>query len=389
MIRRIIGQIHLWAGLILCIPFVVLGLTGSILVFQDGLNRIFGPSADRGTAGGAARPASDIIAAARAAAPAGFVPIAYTAPAAPGALASVRLTPPGRSGPGTEVVRIRVDPVSLTTITESQNSLLRQIFYLHSTLLMKNREGRQLVGWLGVIMLVMGVSGMVNWWPRPSQLRSAFSVSKEARGFRLYRELHGAAGIWGLAVFLTVSFAGVDLAFPEAVRSAVDRVLSARDLRARAAAIRAEPIIGAEPIGVDNAIVLAKTAAPDAELAMVFLPTRSDQPFRGGLLRVDQERGAPMISAFVDPWARRVIEVLDPRQFSIGERILAWQHALHAGEALGWAWKILVFLSGLLPALFVFTGASMWWIRGIRRQSPVAAEDLIFDQIDTARRAAE
>jgi hypothetical protein len=52
-------------------------------------------------------------------------------------------------------------------------------------------------------------------------------------------------------------------------------------------------------------------------------------------------------------------------------------------------WKILVFLSGFLPALFVLTGASMWWIKRVRRESPVATEDLAFDQIDTARRAGE
>jgi uncharacterized iron-regulated membrane protein len=40
MIRRIIGQIHLWAGLTLCMPFVLLGFTGSVLVFEDELNRV-------------------------------------------------------------------------------------------------------------------------------------------------------------------------------------------------------------------------------------------------------------------------------------------------------------------------------------------------------------
>jgi uncharacterized iron-regulated membrane protein len=389
MIRRLIGQIHLWAGLALCIPFAMLGLTGSILVFEDELNRAFGPAAKHVAAGGAARPTSDIIAAARAVAPAGFVPIAYTARTDIGELASVRLTPPGRSGPGTEMVRIRVDPVSLETFPESQSTMLRQIFYLHSTLLMKNREGRQLVGWLGVVMLVMGVSGLVNWWPGRNHWRSAFSVSKQARGFRLHRELHGAAGIWGLLVFIVVSFAGVYLAFPATIRSGVDLVLPARDLRAKAAAVRAEPIAGAEPLGVDGAIELARASAPGTEPVSAFLPTRPDQPFRIGLLRPDQESGAPAVTVFIDPWARRVIEVLDPRKFSIGERILAWQHALHAGEALGGAWKILVFLSGLLPPLFVFTGISMWWIKRGRRKSPVATQDLVFDQIDTARRAGE
>jgi uncharacterized iron-regulated membrane protein len=388
MIRRMIEQLHLWAGLLLCIPFVMLGLTGSVLVFEDELNGIFGPAAGHVAAGGAARPTSDIIAAARAVAPGGYVPVGYTAPMAAGELASVRLAPPGRSGPATDTVRIKVDPVSLETIPEAQNGLLRQIFYLHSTLLMKNREGRQLVGWLGIVMLVMGVSGLVNWWPRRSHWRPAFTVSKQARGFRLHRELHGAAGIWGLLVLIIVSFAGVYLAFPATIRSGVDLVLPARDLRARAAAVRVEPVAAAEPLGVDSAIELARASVSGAEPSFAFLPTRPDQPFRIGLLRAGQERGAPPVTVFIDPWARRVIEVLDPRQFSIGERILAWQHALHAGEALGWAWKLLVFISGFLPPLFVFTGVSMWWIKR-RRRSPAAAQDLAFDQIDTARRAGE
>ena len=96
-----------------------------------------------------------------------------------------------------------------------------------------------------------------------------------------------------------------------------------------------------------------------------------------------------MITVFVDPWARRVIEVLDPRRFSIGERILAWQHALHAGEALGWAWKILVFLSGFLPLLFALTGVSMWWIKRSRRRSPITTQSRILEHVDTARRASE
>ena len=51
MIRCIIGQIHLWSGLALCAPFVILGLTGSVLVFEDELNEAFGPAASHIAAG--------------------------------------------------------------------------------------------------------------------------------------------------------------------------------------------------------------------------------------------------------------------------------------------------------------------------------------------------
>jgi uncharacterized iron-regulated membrane protein len=84
-----------------------------------------------------------------------------------------------------------------------------------------------------------------------------------------------------------------------------------------------------------------------------------------------------------------VIEVLDPREYSIGERILAWQHAVHAGQALGWVWKLLVFLCGLLPLLFAVSGVTMWRLRRARSGSQLAASAVILDHINSARRAGE
>jgi len=83
-----------------------------------------------------------------------------------------------------------------------------------------------------------------------------------------------------------------------------------------------------------------------------------------------------------------VIETFDPQRLRLGERMLAWQHAVHAGQALGWVWKLLVFLSGLLPLLFALTGSAMWWLK--RRRQPVGgALILATSQAHTAGRAAE
>ena len=198
----------------------------------------------------------------------------------------MRLAPSGRggaAGPSGERVRIDVDPVSLQTYPNPETGFLRQVFFLHSTLLLRNREGRQLVGWFGVAMLVMAISGLVNWWPRRGRWRAGFTVARGARGYRLHRELHGAVGIWGLAVFVVVSFAGVYLSFPESVRSAVNLVLPARDLRGAASAVRVEPVPGAEPLGIDAAVALARERVPDTALRLVFLPARPDQPIRVAL----------------------------------------------------------------------------------------------------------
>jgi uncharacterized iron-regulated membrane protein len=392
MMRRAVAQLHLWIGLVLYLPLVMLGLTGSILVFEHELEAVFAPQRPP-VADGEPRTIDEILAAAQQAAPPGFRPQSYVAPAEPVGLAAVRLTPSGRAGaagPSNERVRIDVDPVLLQAYPNPETSFLRQVFFLHSTLLLRNREGRQLIGWFGVAMLVMAISGLVNWWPRRGSWRAGFTVARGARGYRLYRDLHGAVGIWGLAVLVAVSFAGVYLSFPESVRSVVDLVLPARDLRGVASAMRVEPVQGSDPLGIDAAVALARERMPDTAVQLVFLPARPDQPIRVVLRRAGEDRHGPPVTVLVDPWARRVVEVFDPRGFSPGETILAWQHALHAGEGFGPIWKMLVFLSGLLPLLFTVTGVLMWQLRRRRRQTvPAAGSNSLADPVYTARRAGE
>jgi hypothetical protein len=58
------------------------------------------------------------------------------------------------------------------------------------------------------------------------------------------------------------------------------------------------------------------------------------------------------VTVFVDPWARRVVKTIDPRDYSAGEGIAAWQHAVHSGIGAGPIRGARVFLTGFLPLLF-------------------------------------
>ena len=78
-IRRALVQVHLWTGLVLCTPFVLLGLTGSILVFHHELNDLLTPPFHAST-GDALRPAGEVLNAARGAAPAFSPPSARRRP---------------------------------------------------------------------------------------------------------------------------------------------------------------------------------------------------------------------------------------------------------------------------------------------------------------------
>ncbi len=370
---RALQTVHLWVGLILCLPLAVLGITGAILVFEHELEDLFSAPTARTMAVGEPQSVAAILDAAKANAPQGLAPGMVFLPDEAGEPASVRLMAPGRNGqggggPGGGATML-VDPVSLAVLETSKpggGGLMRQIFMLHANLLIPDRSGRDVVGWLGVAMLVLGVSGLVLWWPRPGRWKESFRVKRGARGVRLHRELHGAVGIWTLAVFVVVSFSGVYITFPQTLSSVVAMVSPTRDLRA---AVKVEPVRGAEPAGPDQAVALALSAVPDGRVRTVGLPARPDQAYRITMVRPDAHSGAPSITAFVDPWTARVVEVRDPRGYSAGETFVAWQRPLHAGQGLGWVWKVLVFLSGVLPPLFAVTGTAMWYLKRRNRRA--------------------
>jgi hypothetical protein len=140
-------------------------------------------------------------------------------------------------------------------------------------------------------------------------------------------------------------------------------------MRAAMFQARVEPMRGATPIGLGEALALAQERVPDARFLNAFLATRPDQAIRIGLIRPGHEAGAPIITVIVDPWRKSVVDVFDPRTLSTGESIIAWQRALHYGVGLGGPYKFLVFVSGVIIPIFAVTGFLMWWLKWRNRRA--------------------
>lgn len=395
--RYWLGQIHLWIGLILLLPLVLMGVTGAVLVYAHDIEHLLGAGEPLATAAGEWRSPGALIEAALATnTEPGRVPIAVRWPVERGEPAAVRLSRPGlaserpqfRGGPQGQgpqpgqgrvpvqspfagSLQVLIDPVSLQVL-ETQQAMtgwVRFFHDLHGHLFITGGLGRELVGWLGVALLVLGCSGLYLWWPKPGQWKAAFFVRRKAKGLLLHRELHGAAGIWSLAIFLLVNFTGVYLAFPQQISAAVNAVWPGRDMRAAMFQARIEPMRGASAMTVDEAVDLARSRVPDGRFLNAFLSTRPDQAMRIGLVRDGHREGAPVVTVLVDPYRRAVVDVFDPRSMSFGEKIIAWQRALHYGTGLGGGYKALVFLSGLVIPLFAVTGFFMWWIKRRNRRA--------------------
>jgi uncharacterized iron-regulated membrane protein len=104
-------------------------------------------------------------------------------------------------------------------------------------------------------------------------------------------------------------------------------------------------------LGATEAVLAAQAAVPGLEPRSVTIPARPDQPITVSYLSHE----AMNAQVLVDPYSGKVLQIRDQ-----SERFLAWMRPVHQGS-IGPVWRFLVFLSGLVPALFVTTGIIMWW----------------------------
>ena len=370
--RKGLQTVHLWAGLILSVPFILLGLSGSVLLLQPEVPRFSIPYAP---GLGKTQSVEHILKAAQAAAPQGMLATRISLPQRPGEPASVRYATPGRAfggqNQGGNVVY--VDAVTLKILGTGVQARPAQIFQfarqLHATLFVDSISGRKIVGWLGIAWTLLMLSGVVLWWPKPGQWRSAFGVKRGSHGVRLNRDLHSAFGFWTALLMLGIGFSGLYLTFPSDFRYAVGTVLPLGQNFSDNSNSAQPPVPSGPPLDLDQTVVLAETKVRDAEPIGIQPALRSGDTEVLTLAPNAYGVGGLTALVIVDPKTRTVTYVDDPRTYAIGEQFVLWQRQVHSGLGFGFLYKALVFSSGFLPLLFAITGVRMWWLKRTQRRT--------------------
>jgi len=353
-IKRVIRLLHLWIGIALCVPMILIGLSGSALLVQREILWLSAPSV---SAAGAARPLAEMVSAAQATMP-DFRANWLELPRGSGRPAGVQFIVANRPQ---RTVEVLVDPNSLKVLGSSEiirrGPVMTFFTNIHEFLMMPSGIGLRAVGWVAVVMTFMGLSGLVLWWPRKGRWLQAFMVKRGARGLRLHLDLHHAVGIWGLLIFLLLSVSGIYLAFPQTV-SGVARVAFPRG------ATEVEPLPpgfpNAWPSDADAALAVAEAAMPDARAVGIKLPRSADDLM---MVQMETKGLAPSIPPITVTFDTRnkKIYIDDPRHYPSADRVLNVLYALHFSLGTGPVWTFVVFLSGLLPLFLAITGTTIWW----------------------------
>jgi len=365
-LRRAVRTLHLWLGLGIGGLLVLLGLTGSVLVFYPELDALLHPEI-RGVASAPAAHEPDwdrTLATVRRAYPdkAGSWRFEWTGEA--GAIPARYYNPPERAGYGFRPMMVWISPDGGRVLRRDYwgEYAMTFIYDLHYSLLL-GETGGDVLGWLGFVLLALLLSGLWAWWPKGSWAK-ALRFKRGAHPHRSLRDWHKLTGLAGLLFLVILTVTGIMLALPQESDTALGAVGLPVDPTPQVHPVADR---SADPASVAQIVRAGRAALPHARLAWIETP-----PEQGGYFRLrmqvpgDPSFRFPHSYVWVDSNSAKVAAVHDARQAQAGSTINNWLHPLHDGSAGGLAGRLLVALCGLLPAVLFVTGVLRW--RGRRRR---------------------
>lgn len=351
VLKRFWRNIHLWLGIALFILLVPVALSGAILVYHDDIDE-FLRTPSGAVASTQPTDLARAVANARTAAGAGFQPVNIRMPDDARTPLGILLRGQARKQgerPPFLIAHIDRKDSSVLSVVDFRSTFFGFMHVFHENLTIPFYYGRDIVGWTGVAMLILALTGLYLWWPRKGQWDRAFAWRRSPA---TSSNLHYLTGFWICFPLALISLTGIYLAWPQQGRSVLSSVAPMTPQPPRGAGPGGGPLIDT-PSRTPSDIHALATAHAGGKVELIGFPN-----MQGGMWRVRLNidgRAEPVTLTINDRSGE--IKAIEPLA---GDRVAFWIRWLHEGSHAGEVWRFIVFLSGIMPTVLGVTGILIW-----------------------------
>lgn len=345
-------HLGLWTGVL----FVLLGLTGSVLTFYPGIDVLINPKIKVTSQHGGVVSAQKIYEVLRHEFPEREGSWRIELPMSSTDAVSARYYKPVETAHKKFApIMVTIDPVTYQ-VTSSRywgEYFVTWIYDLHYTLL-ANDLGHDAVGFIGILMLASILVGYWLWMPKWGRVaRNLRPVIRSQKVKKIY-DLHMLSGVYGGVFIAIFALTGVVLAYPQASKTLAISVLKF-DQPMPAFYDLKDP--GQVEVDLDSLLQAASAVFPNSEVRWI---ETSGVDGREVTLRIyngsEPSKRFPQTYLKFHPVSAQVLYQRDFHQLLTGDKVWAWVHPLHNGEAFGLTGRVLAALLGLVPAVLMVTG---------------------------------
>jgi uncharacterized iron-regulated membrane protein len=356
-------SVHRWLGIGLGLWFALVGLTGSLLVFEDPIDAWLNPdlmtTADRGP-----WLAPDVIA--------GRATDDY----ALGKVERIRLplvqgevyrlfirTSPNRRV-GSERIEAFFHPVTgallgsrgAETLGLSSRYVLKTLYEFHRNVLLGN-TGSNIVGIAGFLLLANAITGLVVAWPRKREgFKRLVWINLRGNATRIFFDVHRSAGALFFVLLVLATVTGSTLVYVNYVRDLVN-------VFSKVASFPTVPWVAGtreEPRSFSDIVGAVHVAFPDGRITEIHGPPGRAGGYLFYLRRAGDEHRLGDTILWVHPMTARILVERSDRTRTGGEALMHWLFPLHSGTAFGTGGMVAMSATGAMPILLVLTGLWVW-----------------------------
>lgn len=363
MFRKGIQKLHLWLSLLAGVFIVLVGLTGSILVFEGEITRLTSPELFQVTPGKVV-PLEQALEAVTAGHEKRTIDRIY-GPDYRDAYGVYYF----RAKDGKETKYIYVDPGTGKVLGErGSESFFNWVLQLHRYLLLKDFNGAEIVATIGFVITFITVSGIYLWWPGLAKWTKGFVIRNSKNRYALHYDYHKVFGIISVPFLLVVSLTGALFVFDEPIFA----MFGAKPNKSPAKELLVSQPLDSGKLPIDQLIAVAQKSVPDGKFMQIRMPAKPEEGKPEGTVDIRMSHGydpsgAGNVQLWLDQYSGKIIAKQDAVT-DAGLTYQTWLFPLHTGLFGGIFTKILYFIGGLMPALLMVTGTYMWYTKRARQR---------------------
>ncbi|MCE7065430.1 PepSY domain-containing protein [Dyadobacter sp. CY326] len=365
--KKLIGKLHLYLGLVSGIVVFMVAITGCILAFEQEIKNVTQPYRFvEPPANAKVLPPSVLQASAEKALPGKKAnSILYGVPTRNAEIGFYNAVPEYYY-----VVYVNPYTAEVKHVWNEDDDFFHFILHGHYYLWLPAEIGQTVVASSTLIFLVMLISGLVLWWPKnKSAAKQRFSIKWDAAWRRKNYDLHNVFGFYVLSIGFLLGFTGLVWGFKWFSQGLYTVTGGKGPAEYYSPASDSTLQVGTfTPItAVDKVWSSLMKEYPKNEGLNISIPHLKSESifsfvnFRAGTYyTVDYN--------YFDQYSLKQIKTTGPysgryKDADFANKLRRMNYDIHVGAILGLPGKIIVFLASLICASLPVTGTIIWWGR--------------------------
>ena len=354
--RKLLLNLHLWAGLIAALFLLLLGVSGALVAFEGEIDRALNPKLSYVQPQAQPLTLEAISAKLLAAYPGAKIEM-FGMPERANYSLFVEL----RDASGKNRA-LFVNPYTGEVLgsADQANHFANRVHRFHTHLLV-GEFADEITGWSAIFLLVLSITGIVLWWPRKLFRLPLDFLRGQGSAKRFNFELHNLAGVASSVFLFIFAWTAMCIHWEREVGKLAQEMSPTRTPHAASPQI---PAPGSVPLSPDRIVQIAHNTFPEARITGIQLPGNAKQAVTVGLKFPEDHTPAGRSRLSIDAYSGKVLQVQSSREMPAPLKYARmWNRELHTGDIFNLPTRILAAFFSLMLPILAITGPLIWWNR--------------------------